>query len=128
MMKKALVLLLVFVFCLSTAYAEDSIWVKETWGQIDREVDCNGHPLLIHAKILEIPADLRSFRNFHHFRMNLQLDLITLHFPVNLSPAFFHPNVIFCICRRQTEHKYEQEYQSLFHHNCWFPFFKHFTF
>ena len=64
MMKKALVLLLVFVFCLSTAYAEDSIWVKETWGQIDREVDCNGHPLLIHAKILEIPEKMEACQYF----------------------------------------------------------------
>ena len=63
-MKKALVLLLVFVFCLSTAYAEDSIWVKETWGRIDREVDCNGHPLLIHAKILEIPERMEACQYF----------------------------------------------------------------
>ena len=64
MMKKALILLLIFVFCLSTAYAEDSIWVKETWGQIDREVDCNGHPLLIHAKILEIPEKMEACQYF----------------------------------------------------------------
>ena len=55
MMKKALLLLLIFVFCLSSAYAEDNVWVEETWERIDREVDCDGLPLLIHARVLDVP-------------------------------------------------------------------------
>ena len=64
MMKKALILLLIFVFCLSSAYAEDNVWVEESWRQIDREVDCDGHPLLIHAKILEIPEKMEACQYF----------------------------------------------------------------
>ena len=56
MMKKALILLLIFVFCLSSAYAEDNVWVEESWRQIDREVDCD-----------EIPLKSRKFRKGWRF-------------------------------------------------------------
>ena len=64
MMKKALILLLVFTFCLPEAYAENSIWVEETWKQIDREVDCDEIQLKIHAKVQEVPEGMEVCRYF----------------------------------------------------------------
>ena len=53
--KKAMVLLATFIFCFSCAFADGNVWVNETWEQIDREFDCDGLPLFIHAKVLEVP-------------------------------------------------------------------------
>ena len=64
MMKKALILLLIFVFCLSSAYAEDNVWVEESWRQIDREVDCDEIQLKIHAKVMEVPEGTEVCRYF----------------------------------------------------------------
>ena len=64
MMKKALILLLIFVFCLSSAYAEDNVWVEESWRQIDREVDCDEIQLKIHAKVQEVPEGMEVCRYF----------------------------------------------------------------
>ena len=64
MMKKALILVLIFVFCLSSAYAEDNVWVEESWRQIDREVDCDEIQLKIHAKVQEVPEGMEVCRYF----------------------------------------------------------------
>ena len=50
-MKKVWSMFLLILFCFTSAVAEDDIWVEETWKQIDREVDCDGLPLLIHARV-----------------------------------------------------------------------------
>ena len=54
-MNKVWSMFLLILFCFTSAVAEDDIWVEETWGQIDREVDCDGLPLLIHARVLDVP-------------------------------------------------------------------------
>ena len=54
-MKKVWIMFLLILFCFTSAVAEDDIWVEETWKQIDREVDCDGLPLLIHARVLDVP-------------------------------------------------------------------------
>ena len=63
-MKKALIAFLLVLFCFTSAAAEDNIWVKETWRQIDREGDGDGLPLLIHAKVQEIPEGMEVCRYF----------------------------------------------------------------
>ena len=54
-MKKAMIILILVLICFTSASADSGVWVEETWGQIDREIDCEGLPLLIHAKVLEVP-------------------------------------------------------------------------
>ncbi len=57
-MKRIIACLTLILVFFSSACADSSVWVEESWSRIDREVDCNGHPLLIHAKVLEIPDGL----------------------------------------------------------------------
>ena len=54
-MKKVVIILILALMCFTCALADNSIWVEETWGQIDRELNCDGLPLFIHAKVLEVP-------------------------------------------------------------------------
>lgn len=55
MMKRIMMFLVAVLFSFTCALAEDDIWVEETWEQIDREVDCEGISLLIHARVLNVP-------------------------------------------------------------------------
>ena len=59
-MKKVWSMFLLILFCFTSAVAEDDIWVEETWKQIDREVDCDGLPLLIHARVLSVPDEVEA--------------------------------------------------------------------
>jgi len=57
MMKRMMLFLVAVLFSFTCALAENEIWVEETWGRIDREVDCDGLPLLIHARVLDVPDE-----------------------------------------------------------------------
>ena len=59
-MKKVWSMFLLILFCFTSAVAEDDIWVEESWGQIDRETDCNGFPLSIHARVLNVPDGMEA--------------------------------------------------------------------
>ena len=54
-MKRAMIIFILIMICFSSAFADGSIWIEESWKQIDRELDCDGLPLFIHAKVLEVP-------------------------------------------------------------------------
>lgn len=58
MRKTAIVLLATFILCFSYAFADGNVWIEETWEQIDSEIDCDGLPLLIHAKVLKVPENM----------------------------------------------------------------------
>ncbi len=59
-MRKAMLVLFMILVCVTSAYADSGAWVEESWGQIDRETDCNGFPLSIHAKVLNVPDGMEA--------------------------------------------------------------------
>ena len=63
-MKKVWIMFLLILCCFTSAVAEDSIWVEETWRQIDGEADCDEIQLKIHAKVQEIPEGMEVCRYF----------------------------------------------------------------
>lgn len=52
-MKRFIVVLCLALFC--SCAAAESVWVDETWQHISRELDCDGLPLVIDARILQVP-------------------------------------------------------------------------
>lgn len=58
MRKITIILLAAFILCFSCAFADGNVWVEETWEQVDGEIDCDGLPLVIHAKTLKVPENL----------------------------------------------------------------------
>ncbi len=59
-MRKAMLVLFMILVCVTSAYADSGAWVEESWGQIDRETDCNGFPLSIHARVLNVPDGMEA--------------------------------------------------------------------
>ena len=60
MRKITIILLAAFILCFSCAFADGNVWVEETWEQVDGEIDCDGLPLVIHAKTLKVPENLED--------------------------------------------------------------------
>ncbi len=60
-MKKTFILLLCLLL-FSHALADGSLWVDETWIRIDRELDCDGLPLFVHARVLSVPEGTKACR------------------------------------------------------------------
>lgn len=63
-MRKAVLVFSMILVCVTSAYADSSVWVEETWSQIDREVDCDEIQLKIHAKVMEVPEGTEVCRYF----------------------------------------------------------------
>ena len=56
-MKKFGALIVCICFCVAAVAAAEGVWVDETWREVKRQVDCDGLPLVIDARVLQVAED-----------------------------------------------------------------------
>ena len=56
-MKKFGALIVCICFCVAAVAAAEGVWVDETWREVKRQVDCDGLPLVIDARVLQAAED-----------------------------------------------------------------------
>ncbi len=57
------------LLCLTAAQADSSVWVEEEWRHISQELDCDGLPLLIDARVLQLPEGM-TVQEYHVERLS----------------------------------------------------------
>lgn len=50
-------LIVCICFCVAAVAAAEGVWVDETWREVKRQVDCDGLPLVIDARVLQVAED-----------------------------------------------------------------------
>lgn len=68
-MRKLRLFLIITLIIISSAASAESIWIEEEWQLSYQEIDCDGLPLIIDAKILQIQEDA-SVQEYHLERLS----------------------------------------------------------
>ena len=68
-MKRVLLFFLLFSLCSTTAAFAENVWMDEGWQQVYREMDCDGLPMIVNARVLKVPEGTTA-REYHTKRLS----------------------------------------------------------